>query len=105
MVMYCLTLVLAAVWGGIWAAFIQFVPIGRFLATKRTWITVVVGVGVDLLIAWLVVPWEIWWKVVLIVAVSSVPIIVRSLANEWGEWREVLNGTKDTISQQDDLGA
>jgi len=39
---------LALVWGGIWAAFLQWTRPGWFLANKRTWLTVVVGVGVDL---------------------------------------------------------
>lgn len=43
-----LGLVLAVIWGGIWAVTLQYVPLGRFLAARRTWLTVVVGVGGDL---------------------------------------------------------
>lgn len=100
-----LALILALVWGVCWAAFIQFVPLGQFLANKRTWITVVIGVGVDLLIALLVVAWEPWLWMALIVAASSPPIIFRSLANEWGEWCEILNEFKNKTSKQDDLGS
>ena len=78
-------LILALIWGVIWAAFLQFAPWGRWLAIRRTWITVVVGVGVDLLILAIVVDWHTWWKVAAIIAVSSVGIIVRSLANERAE--------------------
>jgi len=40
----------ALCWGILLAVFLQFSRMGRFLAVERTWITVVVGVGVDLLI-------------------------------------------------------
>lgn len=98
-------LFLALIWGGIWAAFLQFVPLGRFLAQKRTWITVVIGVGVDLLIILMVVPWEYWKLFALVIAFSSIGIILRSLANEWDESKEVFNALKNTISEQDDLGS
>jgi hypothetical protein len=87
--------ILAFVWGGIWAAFIQFVPIGRFLARKRTWITVVIGVGVDLIIALAIVDKETWLKIVAIITLSSVFIIVRSLANESREAEELLHGIEN----------
>jgi len=88
--MLILALVLGFVWGGIWAAFLQFVPFGRFLAVKRTWLTVVIGIGVDVLIALLVIPWEQWWPFVAIIAVSSVLIIFRSLYNELTETKEII---------------
>jgi len=81
---------LAFFWGCAWAAFLQFVPFGRWLVRQRTWITVVVGVGVDLLLARMVVPWEYWWPAVLIVCLSALGIVARSLANEAGEWEELL---------------
>ncbi len=99
------TLFLALIWGGVWAAFLQFVPLGRFLAQKRTWITVVVGVGGDLLIASLVVPWDVWKWFALIVACSSLGIIARSLFNEWDEWKGILYAYKDAAGKQDDLGS
>jgi hypothetical protein len=94
-----LVILLAAIWGGIWAAFIQFVPLGRFLAQKRTWITVVVGVGVDLAIAKLIIPWEYWKWMGLIIGASSLAIILRSLINEWGEWRELFDVFKNEIGE------
>ncbi len=72
---------LGLVWGLIWALFLQTYP-GRFLAARFTWLTVVVGIGLDLLIALLVVPLDIWLWLVAIIAASSVPIIGRSLFNE-----------------------
>jgi len=91
--------VLAAVWGMVWALFLQFSQIGQFLAVKRTWLTVVIGVGVDLLIALLVVPWAYWLPFVVIIALSSIGLIVRSLYNEKTEndveITETINAFKD----------
>jgi hypothetical protein len=103
--MIYLALFLALIWGGIWAAFLQFIPLGRFLAQKRTWITVVIGVGMDLLIALMIMPWEYWKLFALVIAYSSIGIILRSLANEWDESKEVLNAIKDAFGEQDHLGS
>lgn len=74
---------LAFLWGGGWAAFIQFNRYGKFLARERTWITVVVGIGIDLIIAF---PWagshSDWYTVAGVIAASAVGIIIRSLHNE-----------------------
>ena len=78
-------LIFALVWGVFWASFLQFTRAGQWLAIRRTWITVVVGVGVDLGIMVLVLDWHTWWRVVSIITVSSLPIIARSLFNEWAE--------------------
>lgn len=60
--------------------FIQHNRWGRFLASERTWITVAIGVGVDLLIGFVLDP--IWMMIAAVVAFSSVGIIARSLINE-----------------------
>lgn len=65
-------------WGILWATYIQFNRHGQFLAKERTWITVVIGIGVDLLIAF---PAS-WVTVVLVIFASSLGIIARSLWNE-----------------------
>lgn len=85
-----LALILAFIWGGIWAGFLQFTLWGQFLARKRTWFTVVTGIGVDLIIAWLVVPAEYWCVFTGIIVCSGILIVVRSLVNEWDEWKELL---------------
>jgi hypothetical protein len=87
-------LLLALIWGAIWAAFLQFVPLGRFLAIRRTWLTVVVGVGVDLLIALAIVPWPYWWPLAAVVALSALPMIARSLINEYREHQEEIDAIK-----------
>lgn len=78
-------IVLAVVWGAVWATVLQCTAFGRWLALKRTWITVVIGVGVDGLIALLVAPVTVWWRVAAIVAASSIGIIARSWINELTE--------------------
>lgn len=86
--------ILALFWGAIWAAFIQFSRFGRWLVNRRTWITVVVGVGGDLIILLFMIPFRIWIKFFSIVALSSVPIIYRSLFNELTETLEEINAGK-----------
>jgi hypothetical protein len=77
-----LTAILALIWGVIWALFLQMHPWGRWLAIKRTWLTVVIGIGIDLALLLLVLDIHTWSTVATIVAASSVGIIGRSLYNE-----------------------
>lgn len=78
-------LFLALVWGVLWALFIQWHGWGRWLALKRTWLSVVIGVGVDLVILLLVLEPHVWVSVAVVISASSIGIIVRSLYNEHGE--------------------
>lgn len=73
-----LRLLMAVFWGIGWAIFLQQVRLGEWLADKRTWLTVVVGAGVDLLIAYR----ASYFEVLAIIALSSLGIIFRSLVNE-----------------------
>jgi hypothetical protein len=68
----------ALVFGIIYAVFLQRNKLGQFLAERRTWLTVVVGIGVDLLLSF----GGDWWDVVAVVTFSSIGIIARSLVNE-----------------------
>ena len=77
-----LAVIVAAFWGAMWAAFIQFNYHGRFLAARLTWLSVVIGIGVDLLILALVIPLDAFIAVVAVIGASSLPIIARSLINE-----------------------
>jgi len=99
-----IVLILAFVWGVVWALFLQLTPAGRFLAKRRAWITVVIGVGGDMLIALLCISFGDWLRVGLIIALSAVAIIVRSLLNEWHETDEIIRTFKDKDRQQDNLG-
>ncbi len=82
---------LAFIWGGILAAFLQWHPFGKFLALRRTWITVVVGVGVDLLILKVILSRQAWARVIAVISLSSVLIILRSLINELNDNREAMH--------------
>lgn len=68
----------AICWGIMYALFLQHIKIGQFLVEKRTWVTVVFGVAVDLGIAY----GGDWWTVVIVMSLSAVGIITRSLVNE-----------------------
>ena len=68
----------AVVFGVIYSVFLQFAPQGQFIAERRTWLAVVIGVGVDLLIGFN----GNYAEICLVVAFSSLGIIARSLINE-----------------------
>lgn len=68
----------ALCWGIVLAVLIQYWSYGKFVAAERTWLSVVVGVGVDLLIAWRS-SWEVTCTVIIL---SSLGIIFRSVVNE-----------------------
>jgi len=80
--MLSLVVFLAFVWGILWALFLQCTRTGHYLAVRRTWIAVIVGLGVDLLLALLVIPKDAWSYIVAIIVASSVGIIMRSVYNE-----------------------
>lgn len=75
----------ALVWGALWALFLQMHPWGRWLAVKRTWLAVAIGVGVDLAILLLILDPQTWASVSAVIAASSIGVIVRSLYNEHHE--------------------
>jgi hypothetical protein len=73
---------LGLVWGSVWAYTLQYTKEGRWLATSRTWIAVVVGTMGNLIIARLLLPARLWSVLMALFAVSSLPVIARSLYNE-----------------------
>lgn len=78
-------LFLACFWGLAWAAILQFTSWGRWLALRRTWVSVVIGVGVDLLILGFVLSLADWLQLVAVIGLSSIGLVVRSLYNEHRE--------------------
>jgi hypothetical protein len=91
---------LGALWWGIGlACWLQFSRMGRFMAKERTWISVVVGVGGDLLLG----IGADWWVMWLVVALSSVGIIARSLINEHQELEPTLNRYKTKWQMEDTI--
>lgn len=65
-------------WGFGYATFLQYHRLGQFWADERTWLTVVIGVGVDFAIGFNTE----WLAQLMIVVLSAIPIIMRSLINE-----------------------
>lgn len=92
---------LALLWGILLACWLQFTRLGRFLAAERTWITVVIGVGGDLLVG----AGAIWWQYWLIMALSSVGVIARSLMNEHNETEPALNRYRTKWQMEDTIDA
>jgi hypothetical protein len=86
----------ALLWGVLWACAIQFSRLGKFLASERTWIVVVIGIGVDLLLG-IGADWWVFW---LIVPFSSLGIIARSLMNEH-EYKPDVNSYRNKWSLED----
>lgn len=68
----------ALIFGIIYSLCLEFTEKGQFIAEKRTWLSVVIGVGVDLLIGFR----ADYAAICLVIAFSSVGIIARSLINE-----------------------
>lgn len=101
--MFPIALILGALWGGIWALTLQTTAIGQFLARRRTWITVVIGVAGDLLILLAIIPFDAWWQVCLIFASSAVAIVYRSQVNEFADQKEELVALQDQTRKQDHL--
>lgn len=94
----------AALWGIAWALFLQWTTLGRFLAIRRTWITVVIGVGVDLVLVLAIIPFTWWWRVLAVIVLSSLGIIARSLINEHHEEQEALSAAKAEAQKHVHLG-
>lgn len=88
-------------WGILWAVAIQFSRMGRFLAEQRTWIVVVIGVGVDLLLG----IGADWWVIWLVVAFSSLGVIARSLINERDGFSPDVNSYKHKWALEDAIDA
>ena len=94
-----LRLLLAGSFGGFYAIFLEFSAQGRYLAKQLTWLAVVIGVGVDLAIAYN----ANWWTTVAVVAFSSVGIIARSLVAASRERPDIDLGRYKTKWVLDDL--
>ena len=69
---------LALLWGILWALAIQFTGWGKYLADRRTYLTVIIGIGMDLAIAFN----ENWFTVFFVIGSSAIGIVIRSLINE-----------------------
>lgn len=79
---FILAAFLACFWGIVLACLLQFTKRGRWLAAKRTYIAVIIGVGVDLLLMLYFLSITQWLQVVVVVTVSGIGLIARSIYNE-----------------------
>ncbi|MCB9136724.1 MAG: hypothetical protein H6642_00080 [Caldilineaceae bacterium] len=75
--------VLATIWGFAWAAVLQFTRWGRWAAVQRTWLTVVIGTGANLLLLVPLFEMGQWLAIAGVFALSSIGIIARSIHNEF----------------------
>ncbi len=66
----------------LYAVALQVTSFGRWLATERTWLSVVIGVGYVTLAMRLLGPTTDWWLWLVAWAVAGTPLVVRSLWNE-----------------------
>lgn len=90
----------AAIWGGFVALFLQKTELGRFLADRRTWVTVVLGVAGNLAIIRPLVSEETWGRMFNVFALSSLGVIARSLWKEIRFEEEIKRGAEDTTQCQ-----
>jgi len=74
-------ILLGLVWGIAYAAFLQFTAVGRYIVERVTWLSVVIGVGGDLLIAGPFIGWPVVMSLGAIIGASSIGIVARSLIN------------------------
>src|SRR5512145_1292551 len=87
-----LTFLLLAIWGAFYALTLQTTRLGRFLAYRMTWASVVIGVGVVIIIA-AIGGWSDkaeLFKVFLALGASAIGIIARSVVNEIRMFRLIL---------------
>lgn len=89
-------------WGTCVAIFIQFTELGRFIALRLTWFIVAVGMGGDLLLSLFLVDeaWRVvWWQLVALIFISSIPVSVRGILELVAYNRSVMDGAKDTAGE------
>jgi hypothetical protein len=72
-------ILLGLAWGIAYAAFLEFTAVGRYIVERVTWLSVIIGIGGDLLIAGPFVGWPVVLALGAIIGASSIGIIARSL--------------------------
>jgi hypothetical protein len=91
---------LATIWGILYAVWLQNSKMGAFIADERTWLSVVIGIGVDMLL----VIGSVWWQVWLVVTLSGFGVIARSLINA-SDQSKPPSGYKMLWSMEDSIAA
>lgn len=90
------------VWGCCIAAFMQFTKLGEFLSIRLTWFITALGCGGDVLLLLLLMDsnGRIYWvHLVAIFFLSSIAVSFRGIFHLVTYFREVMDGTRDQISQ------
>ena len=93
-------LILALIWGIAFALFLHYVPIGRFIVVKYTWLAVVIGIGVDMALALVILPLPQWLIVVGIITASSFGLIGRSIAMDSEESDRLMGVLNDPKTER-----
>ena len=80
-----------ALWGVGYGMFLWLSPVGRWLRLRRTWLSVVIGVGMDLLIVLMAVDVAAWLVMVGVVASSGLGVVAMALGGEYEDHRELMD--------------
>jgi hypothetical protein len=88
-------LALELAFGILYALFLELTAVGRLLAVRFTWLSVVVGVGATVLIAQPLLGWERTGLLLAAFACSGVGVVIRALVRDAREWEEVLRGDEE----------
>lgn len=100
--MLAFVLLAAACWGVAVACFLEYTELGRFIAVRLTWLSVVIGFGGDFLLAIFLLDDQgriIWWQFVALVGVSSIAVITRGLLELVAYNRTMMDVAKDTAGE------
>lgn len=84
--------VLALIWGFAFAWYLWQTDHGQWLFVRHTWVATSIGIGVDLLILFPLIPLYDWLVVVVVIALSSVGIVVASLATGHQADQRIIDG-------------
>ncbi|MDI9548363.1 MAG: hypothetical protein QM346_12275 [Chloroflexota bacterium] len=101
-------LLLALIWGLAVAGFIEFTDFGRWIAERMTWLSVVAGVGGDMLILLLLIDESgkvAWWHILAVIGLSSLGVIYRGLRQAHGYFRQLMEHAQDRMAQRIDHAA
>jgi len=74
-----------------YALILQKTKQGQWLAGRRTWLSVVLGVGLVLLASLILIPREHWFIIVGAFGIAGAPICIRSFLNEYHDEKASLN--------------
>lgn len=96
--MLLFALLLAFVWGVAVAVFIEYTELGRWIAEHLTWLSVVIGIGGDLLILLVLLDEAgrvAWWQMVAVIGLSSLGVICRGLVVSYRYFKRLMQHAQD----------